>query len=83
MSAYANTLDDRAEPSAFNDCGTYAAYQRHRRSGEEACSACREACARYMADWRRRTASPKWRVTSRLLTDMEIAHLSGKCGEFL
>ena len=36
------------------DHGTYGMYQRHRKSGEEACDPCKAACRAYMKDFRRR-----------------------------
>jgi hypothetical protein len=35
-------------------CGTYGAYQAHRRRGETPCAPCRRANADYMAEIRRR-----------------------------
>jgi hypothetical protein len=39
----------------YPDCGTYSAYQRHRRAGEEACAACTEAFNAYQREYRHRT----------------------------
>ena len=36
-----------------DECGTYAAYQRHRRRRERACDACREASRVYHSNRRR------------------------------
>lgn len=36
-------------------CGTYAAYQRHRKNGETPCAKCRAANAQYMR-WLRETS---------------------------
>lgn len=63
----------------LTDCGTYAGYQRHRKRKETPCEPCKAALATYMDDWRHRTG----RTIGRTLTDMEIAHLTGKSGDFL
>jgi hypothetical protein len=34
-------------------CGTYGAYQRHRKAGEEPCQPCRDANAQYTREFRR------------------------------
>lgn len=41
-----------APPKAPADCGTPAAYRRHRRRGEEPCQPCREAVAAYQRTYR-------------------------------
>jgi hypothetical protein len=40
--------------SDLQQCGTYGAYQRHRKRGETPCDADRQASATYMADLRQR-----------------------------
>jgi hypothetical protein len=39
----------------YPDCGTYGAYQRHKRAGEKACAACIDAYSSYQWEWRHRT----------------------------
>ena len=36
----------------MSECGTYSAYQAHKRAGEDADPACRRAAADYLAAWR-------------------------------
>jgi hypothetical protein len=45
-------------PRQPQPCGTYAAFQRHKRHGEEPCVACREAYNAHQRDMYRKRTSP-------------------------
>src|SRR5690242_914050 len=40
--------------SAESKCGTYAGWNIHKRKGEKACDACRQAATEYQRSWRAR-----------------------------
>lgn len=44
--------------AALQPCGTFAAYKRHRKSGEEACAACKKAAADQSAERYTRLGKP-------------------------
>jgi hypothetical protein len=46
-------------------CGTSGGYQAHRKRGESACMACKDALAEYQAGWRHRSGRPSVRVLRR------------------
>ena len=62
------------------ECGTYAAYQQHRKRGEAACQACRAAGTAYMREYRARKApgaieaQTAGRATSRALWRLRQMH---------
>jgi hypothetical protein len=51
--------------SPVPNCGTYAAAQRRRRRGELVDAACRDAAAKYQAEWRHRQGKTSTRVLMR------------------
>ena len=73
--------EGEAETGAgLHRCGTYGAYQRHRRAGETPCTECRRALREYVAAWRQKTGNPRGKTYnaaySRAVSRLVAAHKS-------
>lgn len=62
MKPYRIRVPEQAAPRDLPACGTYRGYQQHRKAGEKACRACKDARRDYMRDWRRRNGVGRFRL---------------------
>ncbi len=52
--------------TTLQPCGTYAAYQRHRKHGEEPCADCRAANTEYSVQYRRNSPGEREKNLNRM-----------------